>query len=163
MQIRWMIKKDMRDVLEIERASFNQPWNEEQFTEFLRQPNAVCMVAETWNEVIGYMAYTIHKDRLAVENFAVDPEFRRETVGSRMVHRLKEKAEYQSRSRISLCVRERNLPAQKFWSSNGFKATGVIRDYYQDIDGVEDAYRFACEVFTSPSDVTHNRRKEPKC
>ena len=42
------------------------------------------------------------------------------------------------RGRIMLEVRETNLPAQLFFRSLGFRATSVLKDFYQD--STEDAY-----------------------
>ena len=44
--IRWMIRRDMSDVLEIENNSFEFPWFEEDFIRCLRQRNCIGMVAE---------------------------------------------------------------------------------------------------------------------
>ena len=44
--IRWMIRRDMAEVLEIERAAFEFPWFEEEFIRCLRQRNCIGMVAE---------------------------------------------------------------------------------------------------------------------
>jgi len=38
-QIRWLIRRDMTEVLEIENASFEYTWNEEDFLHCLRQRN----------------------------------------------------------------------------------------------------------------------------
>ena len=45
-QIRWLIRRDMDDVLAIERASFQFPWTEEEFLCCLRQRNCIGTVAE---------------------------------------------------------------------------------------------------------------------
>ena len=42
------------------------------------------------------------------------------------------------RGRIVLEVRETNLPAQLFFRSLGFRATSVLKDFYED--STEDAY-----------------------
>ena len=44
--IRWMIRRDMPEVLQIERTSFEYPWSEEDFIRCLRQRNCIGMVAE---------------------------------------------------------------------------------------------------------------------
>ena len=46
--------------------------------------------------------------------------------------------ESERRSRIALEVRETNLPAQLFFRTAGFRATSVLKDFYQDT--TEDAY-----------------------
>ena len=55
-----------------------------------------------------------------------------------MIEKLFAKLAYQRRNRIVLEVRETNLPAQLFFKSLGFKATGVLRNFYDD--STEDAF-----------------------
>lgn len=45
-QIRWMIRRDMAEVLNIEHDSFEFPWTEEDFLGCLRQRNCIGMIAE---------------------------------------------------------------------------------------------------------------------
>jgi len=42
--IRWMIRRDMPEVLDIESGSFEFPWSEEDFIRCLRQRNCIGMV-----------------------------------------------------------------------------------------------------------------------
>ena len=49
-QIRWMIRRDMPEVLDIERLSFEFAWTEEDFLCCLRQRNCIGMVAERTTE-----------------------------------------------------------------------------------------------------------------
>jgi ribosomal-protein-alanine N-acetyltransferase len=136
--IRWMIRRDMAEVLDIERVSFEFPWFEEDFIRCLRQRNCIGMVAEHGERVVGFMIYELHKTRLHILNFAVAPEFRRRGVGRQMIEKLVGKLSSQRRTRITLEVRETNLPAQLFFKSALFRAVTVLRAYYED--SPEDAY-----------------------
>ena len=136
--IRWMIRRDMPEVLDIEGQSFEFPWSEEDFIRCLRQRNCIGMVAEFEEQVVGFMIYELHKTRLHVLNFAVNPEFRRRAVGQAMMGKLVSKLSHQRRNRILLEVRETNLAAQLFFRNIGFRAVSVLRDFYDDT--TEDAY-----------------------
>jgi [ribosomal protein S18]-alanine N-acetyltransferase len=136
--IRWMIRRDMPAVLAIEDASFEFPWSEEEFIRCLRQRNCIGMVAEQNDEVVGFMIYELHKNRLHLLNFSVNPEARRSGVGSAMMEKLASKLSTDRRNRIMLEVRETNLEAQLFFKNFGFKAISVLRDFYEDT--TEDAY-----------------------
>ena len=57
--IRWMIRRDMPEVLEIEQSSFEFPWTEEDFIRCLRQRNCIGMVAEYDEKVVGFMIYEL--------------------------------------------------------------------------------------------------------
>lgn len=136
--VRWMIRRDMREVLALEHEAFEFPWSEEDFTRCLRQRNCIGMVAESGDAVIAFMIYELHRSRLHVLNFAVARSHRRLGVGSRMMEKLIGKLSPERRSRIVLEVRETNLPAQLFFRSLGFRAISVLKDFYQDT--TEDAY-----------------------
>ncbi|MEM9352989.1 MAG: ribosomal protein S18-alanine N-acetyltransferase [Planctomycetota bacterium] len=136
--IRWMIRRDMPEVLGIESESFEFPWFEEDFIRCLRQRNCIGMVAESGERVVGFMIYELHRTRLHILNFAVAADARRDGVGSQMVDKLIGKLSSERRTRISLEVRETNLPAQLFFKEVGFRATTVLRAYYED--SPEDAY-----------------------
>ena len=73
--IRWMIRRDMPEVLAIEHAGFEFPWCEEEFLRVLRQRNCIGMVAELGERVVGFMIYELHKNKLNVLDFAVHPEY----------------------------------------------------------------------------------------
>jgi ribosomal-protein-alanine N-acetyltransferase len=138
LQIRWMIRRDMAEVLDIEHESFEFPWSEDDFIRCLRQRNCIGMVAELAGEIVGFMIYELHKTRLHVLNFCVAPRYRRHGIGLRMVQKLIGKLSQQRRTRIVLEVRETNLAAQLFFRAIGFRAVNVLHDYYEDT--TEDAY-----------------------
>lgn len=140
-QIRWMIRRDMADVLRIERASFEQEWSEEDFLNCLRQRNCIGMVAEHDNEVVGFMVYGLHKSRLQIMNFAVAPSYRRMGIGHQMVDKLVNKLSQQRRQEILVDLRETNLAAQLFFQTQKFRAIRVVRAHFDDTG--EDAYLFA--------------------
>src|SRR5262249_46387330 len=136
--IRWMIRRDMPEVLQIEQESFEFAWTEEDFLRCLRQRNCIGMVAEQADKVVGFMIYELHKAKLHILNFAVQPGLRRQGVGSQMIAKLISKLSSHRRTRITLAVRETNLPAQLFFRSQEFKAMRVLRAYYEDTG--EDAF-----------------------
>ena len=144
-QIRWMIRRDMPEVLAIEHESFEFNWTEEDFLACLRQRNCIGMVAEHDNHVVGFMIYELHKTRLHILNFAVGPAFRRLGIGAQMIDKLINKLSQQRRQEIVLEVRETNLAAQLFFRAQGFKAMRVLRTYYEDSgeDAFQMQYRLA--------------------
>lgn len=136
--IRWMIRRDMPEVLQTEQDSFEFAWTEEDFLRCLRQRNCIGMVAERGEKVVGFMIYELHKSKLHILNFAVHPSCRRYGIGGQMVTKLIGKLSSHRRTRITLEVRESNLPAQLFFRNQGFKAGKVLRGWYEDSG--EDAY-----------------------
>src|SRR4051794_32351070 len=146
--IRWMIRRDMPEVLQTEQASFEFAWTEEDFLRCLRQRNCIGMVAEQGERVVGFMIYELHKAKLHILNFAVHPGYRRFGIGGEKVIKVISKLSSHPRTRITLEVRETNLSAQLFFRAAGFKASRVLRSFYDDSG--EDAflmqYRLADDV-----------------
>ena len=144
MNTRFMIRRDLPAVLEIEDASFEFPWGVNDFLGVLRERNCIGLIAEDRNKVIGYAVYEIHRCRLQLLSFAVAPEHRRRGAGTMLLKRLTGRLSAKRRNRITCEVRETNLTALNFLKSQGWKAYDVLRGFYRDSD--EDAYamRFRC-------------------
>lgn len=137
--LRWLIRRDMPEVLAIEESGFVDPWTEDGFLRHLRQRNGIGMVAEYQERVVGYMLYELHPNKLRLVNHAVDPDFRRRGIGSALIHKLMTKLSPTRRTRIVVEVRESNLSAQLFSRALGFKAIAVLPEFWDGTD--EAAYR----------------------
>lgn len=91
-QVQWMRRAELDQVLRIERASFGSPWSEEDFLCCLRQRNVIGMSAvasegpREW--VVGYVIYELRQKRLDILNLAVDDLCRRQGIGAQIVQRL---------------------------------------------------------------------------
>ena len=135
--IRWMIRRDMARVLEIEDHSFEFPWTEDEFIRLLRQRNCIGMVIDDLDNdnVSGYMIYELHKHRLHLLNMAVDKP--RCGLGTMMVDRLIGKLSVERRQRITLEIGERNLDGQLFFREMGFLAKDIVCEFF---DNDDDAY-----------------------
>jgi ribosomal-protein-alanine N-acetyltransferase len=157
--IRWMIRRDMPEVLAIEQECFEFPWYEDDFVRCLRQRNCIGMVAEASERILGFMVYELHKHRLHVLNFAVHEGFRRRGVGSQMAKKLITKLSHDRRSRIMLEIRETNLAAQLFFRTLGFRAVSVLRKFYEDTP--EDAYlmQYRFSSAAAAAEEAETRRK----
>jgi ribosomal-protein-alanine N-acetyltransferase len=137
--IRWMIRRDLPEILEIEAASYEQPWTEELFLAELKRRDCIGMVAEHDDRIVGFMVYELHKSGIEVLNLAVHPECRGYGVGRRMINKLMGKLSQGRRVLLGLFVRESNLGACRFLRAIGIPAVQVYRRFYDDR---EDAYRF---------------------
>ena len=137
--LRFMMRRDIPEILAIEEDAFEFGWSEKEFIRCLRQRNCIGMVAECDGQVAGYMIYELQKTRIHVLNFAVAKNYRRTGVGSKMVAKLASKLWPNRRTNILLEVRETNLAAQLFFRSCGFRATRVLYGHWDDTP--EDAYQ----------------------
>ena len=139
-RIRWMIRRDFAEVLDIEKDGFEFPWSDEEFLRHLREKNCIGMVAEHDERVVGFMVYELHRTRLDLLSLAVKRETRWLGIGRAMVTKLQGKLSATRRTHLIADVRESNLNAQLFFKACGFDAVATYRNYYEDTD--EDAYRF---------------------
>ncbi len=139
MHIRWMIRRDMPEVMAIEQAVFEHPWTEREFSDELRRRNSIGMVLERADEIHGYVVYRLNSRDLEILNLAVHPEHRRLMLGTALMDKLKAKLSPERRCRLTADVRESNLDAQLFFRELGFRAVAIKPRRF---DNDEAAYRF---------------------
>lgn len=142
--LRWMIRLDLPEVLEIERLSSPQPWTRAIFEAELRNRSVIGLVACVGDRIAGHVVYQYTPRSLTVETLGVHPDFRRRGVARAMLARLKTKLDPIRRREISLVVRESATPMHLLLRSEGFRASGVWREFYGTPR--EDAYVFGYEV-----------------
>ena len=151
MGIRWMIRRDMPMVLDIEQQCHEFPWTEEDFMNVLRERNCIGVVAEetevlpdgkTVDKVIGFVIYDLRPDMLFLTNIAVHPKHQCQGVGTKMIDHLKHKLNVQRRVALGTLSKETNLPAQLFFKKNGFKCIGIEKQAWNH----EDAYEFRFSI-----------------
>lgn len=138
-QIRWMIRRDMLSVLEIEQGSFDRPMIEADIIKLLRQSNTIGMVAEHNENVVGFVIYSLFKYSIAVERFAVHPKTRLRGVGSQIIDKIAAKLHHQRRNRMTMLVDETNLGGLHFLKKLGFVAERLVRKPFEksDMDGID--------------------------
>ena len=141
--IRWMIDRDLPQIVPIEESSFEFPLSYEELYAFKWQRNIVPLVAEIGDRIVAYMFYELHKSYFGVPSVAVHPDFRRQGIGRKMVTRLINRIPKTRRRKIKLEIRETNVPAQLFYANLGFRATKVLRKSYFKTG--EDAYEMVYE------------------
>lgn len=136
--VRWLIQRDMPDVLRFE-SSLDDPWSREDILTLLRQRNCIGMVAEQGEKVVGYMLYELHERRIDLLRLVVCPRHRSLGVGRQMLEKIQSKLSTHRRSHIIADVPDGNLPAQKWLRACGWRAICVVR-------GDPDLYRFVLRV-----------------
>lgn len=132
--IRWMIRKDLDQVVAIDGDSFAFPWPagdyenpppDPSFVHALRKRNSIGMVLDGGDRIAGFMIYDLHKHHIEIARFAVAADMRRTGVGTAMIEKLKAKLSDERRRRLVLDVDELNLPAQLFLRDCGFRCTQI--------------------------------------
>lgn len=139
--IRWMIRRNMPEVLDLDRECFLQHWNEDKFIAALKRRTVIGIVAECEEKILGYMVYDLHPRHIEILRFGVAEFYRHCGVGRSMLDRLHGKL-HQKRKRIIALVPERNLDAQLFFRACGYRATGII----EDREAIEFVFRAKVEA-----------------
>jgi ribosomal-protein-alanine N-acetyltransferase len=143
MNVRWLMKSDLDMVLAIDMCVREYPTDREALVEFLSMRNAIGIVAESDNMVAGYCLYRIFHGHIFLDDLAVLPECQRQGVGTTLANKMKSKLTGKRRKMLVINVRESNLKAQLFFKSMGFNCDFTYKGFYgEDVDAIEDAYRF---------------------
>ncbi len=142
--IRWMIRRDLPDVLQIERDCFEFNWTQDDFTECMSFPACNGYVAEQAGSVVAFMVIERLPGNIEILNFAVSPLHQHADFGTIMLRYVIDKAAETKRGTVSLKSRESNHGAHGFFRHHGFKAVGLLRKHYEDSD--EDAFLFRLNV-----------------
>ncbi len=132
MIIREFKRPDVKRVLEIEIASFSDPYPANILVDIYNL-GAGFLVAQENNRVVGYIIFWIkYEDEGHLISIAVDKNYRRKDVGSKLVETSLEAFKKFDVKVIKLEVRVGNKGARKFYSKMGFKEENIVADYYED-------------------------------
>ena len=88
LDIRWLIRNDMKDVMRIDNMGFKHPYTEEDFLLLLKQRNNIGMVGSIGGHIVAFMIYELIKDRIDLKTLAVDADVRRVGIGQAMIDKL---------------------------------------------------------------------------
>jgi [ribosomal protein S18]-alanine N-acetyltransferase len=130
---------DLNQILEIERASFADPWTEESFRRLLGGHPAIFQVigypADTG--IAGYViAFSVGEDAELL-NVAVEQKYRGRGLAGQMLDAVLIELGGRGVRTAFLEVRESNSAARALYGSRGFTEIGRRRNYYRR--PVEDA------------------------
>ena len=130
--IRRLTYADLPQVVAIERRSFPTPWSLAMFVLELSKPSGICLAATIEERIVGYVVCSRYDTVWHVMNVAVDPEYRRRGVATKLLNHLFELTATDDRRGYTLEVRVSNGDAIKLYEGLGFVARGIRRGYYTD-------------------------------
>lgn len=129
--IRDMHADDVFKVMEIERASFNEPWAEMHFYFELYTKVAHNWVAEFDKDLCAYLCFWKIEDEIHLNNIAVNEVMRRQGIAQKMLDKLIDYSLKHNARMITLEVNEHNESAIKFYTKNAFQQVGRRKKYYE--------------------------------
>ena len=107
---------DVPAVQAIEQASFTTPWPPHAYRNELQSNRlATYLVARIADAVVGYAGVWLMVDEAHITTFAVDPRWRRQGIGERLLVAVLDVARQRRAREATLEVRLSNLPARRLY------------------------------------------------
>jgi len=136
-QIRAMQTGDLVQVQSIDRDSFSLPWPTSAYNYELSNPQSLLWVAEIPGEVsppkiVGMIVLWLIVDEAHVATLAVEPEYRQQGIGRRLLATALREAAHKGLREATLEVRANNLVAQRLYQKFMFETVGFRPHYYRD-------------------------------
>ena len=132
-------KLELGDIVELEKASFSDPWSEASFAAVLSEPAAFFAAAReaASRRVAGYVVAWFAADEGEIANLAVRQPTRRQGIGAALLDAALNEGRRRGAQSIYLEVRDSNAAARALYASRDFTEVGRRRNYYRR--PVEDA------------------------
>ncbi|MGZ4856940.1 MAG: ribosomal protein S18-alanine N-acetyltransferase [Methanobacteriaceae archaeon] len=132
MIIREFKRPDVKRVLEIEFASFKDPYPSHILLDIYNL-GAGFLVAQQDNIIVGYIIFWIKfEDEGHIISIAVDQKFRRQGIGTQLVKTTLEIFKKYNIRNIQLEVRVENKKAREFYQELDFVEKNFTPHYYED-------------------------------
>jgi ribosomal-protein-alanine N-acetyltransferase len=133
-----MRRRHLRAVLRIEAETHPRPWSLSLFmSEMALRSSRAYYVARVDGLVVGYVGLMMNGDEGHITTIAVDPNWHRRTIGTRLLLVAAREAVRRGGDALTLEVRVNNHAAQEMYRAFGFRPAGVRKNYYAETN--EDA------------------------
>lgn len=130
-EIREMQLDDLEQVMVIENDNFSRPWTETGFFTFLIRQDALFLVAEEDEQILGYCGVVMVQDEGDITNVAVARERQNQGIGKMLVDELIKKTQEAGVTQLYLEVRASNERAIHVYEKMGFVRNGLRKNYYE--------------------------------
>ncbi|SHK62580.1 ribosomal protein S18-alanine N-acetyltransferase [Tepidibacter formicigenes] len=135
--VRYLTKDDIKNIVEIEELCFPTPWTKGAFEKELKNKLARYIVIEKDTNIVAYGGIWLIIDEGHITNIAVHPNYRGLGFGNEIVSALINECIKNNIVSMTLEVRKSNIMAQNLYKKHGFKIAGIRPSYYTDTQ--EDA------------------------
>lgn len=123
---------DSELLAELDKRCFAIPWSQKSFEEEMNNKIANYFIARDDDKIIGYAGFWEVCGAGDITNVAVDPDYRRKHIGSRLIEEMIKKAKAMNLELLTLEVRRSNAAAQGLYEKYGFEVLGERKAYYSD-------------------------------
>jgi ribosomal-protein-alanine N-acetyltransferase len=149
-ELQAMRRRDLKHVMEIERAVFPEPWSLNIFTsELALRKGRAYRTAKAGRELAGYLGLLFVADEAHVTTVAVAPHYQRQGIGTVLMLDAVGISLENGARHISLEVAASNERAQNLYHRFGFAPVGVRKGYYP-ITGEDAFIMWANDIDAAP-------------
>jgi ribosomal-protein-alanine N-acetyltransferase len=147
-----MRRRHLRSVLRVEAQVYPRPWSLSLFvSELALRTSRAYFVARVDGSLAGYAGMMFAGEDAHVTTIAVDPEWHRHKIGTRLMLLLAREAVTRGARHLTLEVRVGNKPAQALYRRFGFRPAGIRKNYYVETN--EDALVMWADDIDTPAYV----------
>ena len=132
MEIMRMTAAQVPAVADLEKVCFSDPWSEKSVGEELNNPLSLWLVAMEGETLAGYVGSQTVLGETDMMNVAVNPDFRRNGIGEKLILSLVEALKQKKSHCLTLEVRASNAPAIGLYQKLGFNQAGRRPNYYRN-------------------------------
>lgn len=136
--VRWVIRRDLEQVADIEHRCFSDPWTKKTFLDYIQKNRCFGCVAVIDSQVLGYIFYEVKRNKVEIDSIAVDPEFHRKGIGTMLLAKIRASTNHRNKDFVTV-VKESNLAALAFFRDAGFIAIQRLHKPYDNSD--DDGYK----------------------
>ena len=125
---------DLNSIKETLSSDFDDFWSYSILQSELENPNSEYFVAKTDNEIVGFAGIWKSIDDVHITDIVVKKSHRKMHIGSALLQKLIDTAQYQNFKSITLEVNEHNNIAIHLYEKYNFKRIGLRKKYYNNTD-----------------------------
>jgi ribosomal-protein-alanine N-acetyltransferase len=139
----WIIERtlshaDLDEIVEIEKASFTNPWTRQMYVRELENPDVSFLYALRFpDRIAGFCSCWLVLDEIHINNLAVLKEYQGQGLGTALLSHVIEAGAARGAGRATLEVRRSNAPALRLYQRLGFEVAATRPNYY--VSPPEDA------------------------
>ncbi len=128
--LREMVERDIKEIAELEKDCFSEPWSENSLGDELSNETARFYVLRDSENLLGYIGANNICNEVYITNIAVNEKYRSKGYGQKLVNHLIKQCETEKAFFITLEVRKSNEKAIKLYEKCGFKLIGERKNFY---------------------------------
>ena len=125
-------ESDPPQLAELDKRCFAIPWSEKSFEDEVNNKLAHYFIARDGEKIVGYAGFWEVCGEGDITNVAVDAEYRRQHIGSRLIEAMLKVAADMKLELLTLEERRSNIAAQNLYKKYGFAEIGMRKGYYSD-------------------------------